>query len=76
MFTFIEREDATLVILGHPPQGLIEQALGLPGLPEKLMLNQEEMHDAPKSYDIWLFDGEIKRFDITVSLADALGQLG
>lgn len=76
MFTFVQREDAIVVLLGHPPLGLIEQALKTPRLPSKVMINQEEMHEAPTTYDLWPFDGEVKRFAINVPLGDALRQIG
>ena len=76
MFTFIQRQDTVLVLLGHPPKDLIQQALQLPELPTKLMIDQEEMHDAPKTYDLWPFQGEVKRYAINVPLEEALRQVG
>lgn len=74
MFTFIRRGEAQLVLLGHPPQDLILQALRLPDLPSKLLIDQPEMHEGAKTYDFWPFEGEVKRVDIKVPLEEALRQ--
>ncbi len=74
MFTFVRRGQAELVFLGHPPMDLIQQALRLPELPARLLIDQEEMHDAPKTYDLWPFEGEVKQYSIKVPLEEALRQ--
>lgn len=74
MFTFVRRGEAELIFLGHPPMDLIQQTLRLPELPAKLLIDQEEMHDAPKTYDLWPFEGQVRRYDVKVPLEEALRQ--
>lgn len=76
MYTFVQRSNGVVVFLGHPPQKLMEESLKLSGLPSRLLVNQEEMHDAPTQYQIWDFQGEIKTFPISTSLAEALAKSG
>ena len=76
MFTFITHDKRQLILLGHPPLGLIEQALTLPKAPDRLLIDQEEMHDAPKTYDLWTFQGEMWRYPITTPVAEALKKPG
>lgn len=72
MFTFVKREGSVFVLLGHPPRDLIEQVLKLSGAVSKLVIIQEEMHIAPSTYDLWPFQGEIKRYPINTPLDEAL----
>ncbi|MBI2907402.1 MAG: hypothetical protein HYX92_07095 [Chloroflexi bacterium] len=72
MFTLTERGGTTLVLLGHAPRFLLDQALDLPGLPRKLVIAQEEMHSTPKTYDVWPFEGEVRTAPLTMTLYEAL----
>ena len=72
MYTFMPHDKRQLMLLGHPPPKLIEEALALPKPPEKLLIDQEEMHDAPKTYDLWTFQGEMQRYPMTMPVAEAL----
>ncbi|MBI2865291.1 MAG: hypothetical protein HYX94_12085 [Chloroflexi bacterium] len=76
MFTFLPHDKRQLVLLGHPPLRVIEQALTLPQAPEKLLIDQEEMHEEPKTYDLWPFQGELRRYPITMPVAEALRKPG
>lgn len=75
LYTFIQRGDSVRVLLGHPPSQLIRQALQEQGMPKKLVVGQEEMKDNPGSYELWAFQGEVKRFEISMALDEALDQL-
>ncbi|MDR5694588.1 MAG: cytochrome c biogenesis protein CcdA [Armatimonadota bacterium] len=74
-FAFVPLRGATLVLLGHPPRGLIEQALSLQRAPVRLYINQPQMHGEPSTYQIWTFQGEPMEFPITTPLREALARL-
>lgn len=77
MFTFLQREGSTVVLMGHPPRSVIDQALRAPGLPKLVVIEQPEMHDEnPRTYDLRLAQGEVSRFDARTPLDQALRQVG
>ena len=76
MLTFIQRENSVVVLIGHPTRQLIDQTLTLPGLPKVLAVVQQEMHEAPKSYDLWSAESGTRSFNIGVPLEEALRGMG
>ncbi|HSV85412.1 MAG TPA: cytochrome c biogenesis protein CcdA [Levilinea sp.] len=75
LYAFIPTEKGTMVILGHVPAGLIEQALASPLLPEKLVLWQPKMHGEPDEFKLWAWQGEVQTFPIKTPIAEALASL-
>ncbi len=77
MFTFLQREGSTVVLMGHPPRTVIDQALQAQGLPKLVVIEQPEMHDEnPRTYDLRPVQGEVRRFDARIPLDQALRQVG
>ncbi len=77
MFTFLQRQDSVVVLMGHPPRSVIDQALQAQGLPKLLVIEQPEMHDEnPGTYNLRLAGGEVRRFDARTPLEQALRQVG
>ncbi len=72
LYAFIPTEKGTLVVLGHVPANLIDEALKSPNLPEKLVLWQPKMHGEPTEYKLWAWQGEVGTYPIETPLEKAL----
>jgi len=75
-FTFLALPERKVVVVGHPPRRVIVDALTLPGMPEKLLLGQEDMHSEGVSYEVWDFKQRITSVPIKTPLREALGKGG
>jgi cytochrome c-type biogenesis protein len=74
LYAFIPTERGTLVVLGHVPPELIEEALNSENLPEKLVIWQPKMHGEPTEYRLWAWQGEVQTFPILFPFEEALSQ--
>ncbi|MCK5624132.1 MAG: hypothetical protein KAJ11_17655, partial [Alphaproteobacteria bacterium] len=72
LYAFVPTATGTLVILGHVPPALIDDALVSPNRPERLVLWQPEMHGAPTEYRLWAWAGEVSTFAIDTPFEEAL----
>lgn len=72
LYVFVPHEEKELIILGHVPSELIDEALGHPDLPPRLILWQPEMHGEPTEYRLWAWRGEVQSFDIETPFERAL----
>ncbi|GMR10696.1 MAG: hypothetical protein BMS9Abin28_1518 [Anaerolineae bacterium] len=72
LYAFVPMEDATLVILGHVPPGILEQVMEYDDLPNRLVVWQPEMHGEPEEYRLWAWAGEVSTFDIDTPFEQAL----
>ncbi len=72
LYAFVPTPGGTLVVLGHVPPGIIEQALAHDHLPNRLVVWQPEMHGEPKEYRLWAWAGEVIVFDIDTPFDQAL----
>ena len=72
LYAFIPTDRGTLIVLGHVPANLIQDALNSPNLPEKLVLWQPKMHGEPTDYRLWAWQGEVQTYPIQTPLEDAL----
>jgi cytochrome c biogenesis protein CcdA len=75
LYAFIPTEKGTMVVMGHVPARLIEQALDSPLLPEKVVLWQPKMHGEPSEFKLWAWQGEVQTFPIQTPIAEALASL-
>ena len=76
LYAFVPTDNGTLVILGHVPPALIDSALTAPGVPDRLVLWQPEMHGAPTEYRLWAWAGEVSSFPIDTPFEEALAVAG
>jgi len=74
LYAFVPTAQGDLVILGHVPPDLIQDALTSPDLPPRLVLWQPEMHGQPTEYRLWAWSGEVQTFAIDTPFAEALPQ--
>ena len=72
LYAFVPTATGTLIILGHVPPALIDNALVSPNRPERLVLWQPEMHGAPTEYRLWAWAGEVSTFPIDTPFEEAL----
>lgn len=72
LYAFVPTETGTLLILGHVPPGLIDDALTSTNRPDRLVLWQPEMHGEPKEYRLWAWQGEVATFEIKTPFEEAL----
>lgn len=72
LYAFVPTGAGTLVILGHVPADLIDDALLTPDVPARLVLWQPEMHGTPTEYRLWAWTGEVRTFPIDTPFTDAL----
>ncbi len=63
-----------LLIGGHVPVSIMKYAMENAGEYDKLLVYQDEMHGTPTFYKIWDFNGEIKTYGISESIATYLKQ--
>lgn len=74
LYVFVPLDDGNLVILGHVPPDLIEQALRNPDLPPRLVIWQPEMHGQPTEFRLWAWVGDVVTFDIDTPFGQALAE--
>ncbi len=74
LYAFVPTSRGRLVILGHVPPDLIQEALTSPKLPPRLVLWQPEMHGEPTEYRLWAWSGEVQTYAIDTPFAEALMQ--
>jgi cytochrome c biogenesis protein CcdA len=74
LYAFIPTPEGTLVILGHVPAALIQEALAAADRPPRLVLWQPQMHGQPTEYHLWAWAGEVQTFAIETPFAEALPQ--
>jgi cytochrome c-type biogenesis protein len=74
LYTFVPTDRGTLVILGHVPPNLVDDALMSPDRPPRLVIWQPEMHGTPTEYRLWAWAGEVLTFPIDTPFGDALKQ--
>lgn len=74
LYAFVPLDAGTLVVMGHVPPNLIEDALNYPDLPSRLVIWQPEMHGEPTEYRLWAWSGDLTIFAIDTPFHDALGQ--
>jgi cytochrome c-type biogenesis protein len=74
LYAFVPTGNGDLVILGHVPPGLIQEALSSPDRPPRLVLWQPEMHGRPTEYRLWAWSGEVQTYPINTPLSEALPQ--
>lgn len=74
LYAFVPTEKGKLVILGHVPPDLIQEAVTSPDLPTKLVLWQPQMHGEPTEYRLWAWAGDVQNFSINTPFAEALPQ--
>lgn len=74
LYAFVPTSPGRLLILGHVPRHLIQEALVHPELPPRLVLWQPEMHGQPTEYRLWAWSGEVQTFAIDTPFAQALTQ--
>ncbi len=72
LYAFIPTDKGTLVILGHVPANLINDALASPDLPRRLVIWQPKMHGQPSEYRLWAWAGQVQTFPIDQPFAEAL----
>lgn len=72
LYAFVPLEGGTLLILGHVPSQLIEQALAYEDLPRRLAIWQPEMHAEPTEYRLWAWVGEVQTYAIDTPFEQAL----
>ena len=72
LYAFVPTAGGTLVILGHVPPALIDDAVTSPDMPERLVLWQPEMHGTPTEYRLWAWAGEVSTFPIDTPFDTAL----
>ena len=75
-FAFFSLPQRTLILMGHPPGERIVEALRLPGLPNRLLLSQVEMHSPGTNYEVWDFQKGVASFPLNLPLQKALQQAG
>jgi len=75
LYAFIPTGKGTLVVLGHVPGNLIDQALQSPELPEKMILWQPKMHGEPDEYKLWAWKGEVQTYPIGTPIEEAFKTL-
>jgi cytochrome c biogenesis protein CcdA len=74
LYAFVPTGEGKLIILGHVPSDLIQEALTSPALPARLVLWQPEMHGEPTEYRLWAWAGEVQTFAIDMPFDAALTQ--
>ena len=74
LYAFVPTEKGKLVILGHVPPDLIQEAVTSPNLPLRLVLWQPQMHGEPTEYRLWAWAGDVQNFSINTPFAEALPQ--
>lgn len=74
LYAFVPTAEGKLVILGHIPPDLIQEAMTSSDLPPRLVLWQPEMHGEPVEYRLWTWAGEVQTFAINTPFAEALPQ--
>lgn len=74
LYAFVPTEKGKLVILGHVPPDLIQEAVTSPNLPPRLVLWQPQMHGEPTEYRLWAWAGDVQNFSINTPFAEALPQ--
>lgn len=72
LYAFVPTATGTLLVLGHVPPALIDDALTSPDRPEHLVLWQPEMHGAPTEYRLWAWTGDVSSFPIDTPFEEAL----
>jgi cytochrome c biogenesis protein CcdA len=72
LYAFVPTAAGTLVILGHVPPDLIDDALTTPEVPDRLVLWQPEMHGTPTEYRLWAWAGEVTTYPIKTPFTEAL----
>ncbi len=75
LYAFIPTDQGMLIVLGHVPGNLIEEALSSPQLPEKLVLWQPKMHGDPTEYKLWAWKGEVQTYPIAIPIEKAFQTL-
>lgn len=74
LYAFIPTPEGMLVILGHVPAALIQDALAASDRPPRLVLWQPQMHGRPTEYRLWAWAGDVQTFPIETPFAEALPQ--
>lgn len=74
LYAFVPLENGMLVILGHVPPNLIDDAFVSQYRPEKLVVWQPEMHYKPTEYRLWAWQGDVQVFPINMPFEEALTQ--
>jgi cytochrome c-type biogenesis protein len=74
LYAFVPTSRGRLVILGHVPPDLIQEALTSPDLPPRLVLWQPKMHAEPTEYRLWAWSGEVQSYPIDTPFGEALTQ--
>lgn len=72
LYAFVPTKNGHLVILGHVPANIINDALSSPNLPSRLVIWQPQMHGTPVEYRLWAWVGKVQTFDIKTPFAEAL----
>ncbi|MDP2965185.1 MAG: cytochrome c biogenesis CcdA family protein [Pelolinea sp.] len=75
LYAFVPTKNGILVILGHVPGNLIEEALRLQNRPSKMILWQPKMHGEPTEYKVWAWKGDVQTFSIQTPIEEALKSL-
>lgn len=74
LYAFVPYQGKDVVILGHVPPELLLEALGHPGLPQRLIIWQPDMHGEPREYRLWAWQGDVQTFAIDTPFEEALPQ--
>jgi cytochrome c biogenesis protein CcdA len=72
LYAFVPVRGGTLLVLGHVPAAIIDQALATPELPGRLVVWQPQMHGEPTEYRLWAWRGEVTSFAIDTPFEEAL----
>ncbi len=72
LYSFIPTPRGILLLLGHVPPELIEDAVRSPDLPNRLVLWQPEMHRTPVEYRLWAWAGDVQTYAIDTPFEEAL----
>lgn len=75
LYAFIPTGKGTLVVMGHVPANLIDEALKSPNLPEKMVLWQPKMHGEPSEYKLWAWKGGVQTYPIDTPIEEAFKTL-
>lgn len=73
IMTFVNEK---IVLAGHVPANLIDEAFAKQDEFAKLLLYQDEMHGEITAYKIWNFEGEIKEYPLQTSISEYLENPG
>lgn len=76
LYVFLPRQGTMLVLLGHVPGELVEEALSLPEWPPELVISQPEMMGLAPSYSVGNYAGTFVEFSIETPLLEALERWG